>query len=83
MDGFGPHMGNMGVMPGMFPGMFPPGGMPGMMGMGPGMMDADFGPMPQVLTGDNPALQQFPVQSTAQVHKTAQLSCKVLPCSLA
>ena len=46
MDGFGPHMANMG----MFPGMFPAGAMPGMMGMPPGMMDADFGPMSQVLT---------------------------------
>lgn len=46
MDGFGPHMANMANM-GMFPGMFPPGAMPGMMGMPPGMMDADFGPMSQ------------------------------------
>lgn len=48
MDGFGPHMANMSNM-GMFPGMFPPGAMPGIMGMPPGMMEADFGPMSQVL----------------------------------
>lgn len=76
MDGFGPHMANMANM-GMFPGMFPPGAMPGMMGMPPGMMEADFGPMSQVL-----AACQLPAASTSSLATLLRVPVKAdLPTS--